>query len=136
MQYKIFISILIIIACQSCEVVPKTVKWTDDYYKGLELAKNEDAKILLVFDSWSNPTSSTLKIFESSKVISVLDDYVVILLFVEGKNVKDKSVIKLQREKFNTNFQPVYYVIGSDEKILKGPQGYCKEKEFLDFITN
>lgn len=110
------------------------IKVFTNYKEGLKYAVEHQKKILLVFDFWHNPTMSTERMLNDKSVISLLQNYTVIFLKTDNMDPEGKSNRKLQHTKFGTTTQPMYYIIDSEQNIIRSHQGYCKKEEFQDFI--
>lgn len=112
------------------------IDFFSSYEEGMLDAKKNERNILLIFDFLGNPTMSTYELFEDDRIISSTKDFTKILLFVDLKNEEGRINQELQQTAFKTNFQPAYYIIDIDRNILKGPKGYCKSDEFLEFLLS
>jgi len=100
----------------------------------IEDASLKDRKILLVFDFLGNPTNSAKALIYDEEVTSKLNKFTVVLLNVDEPKGKGELNKELQITMFGTSTQPTYYVLDKNGKVIKGPLGYCKKSEFLDFI--
>jgi len=129
---KKLIYLVLIFLCACGEYQERKV--FDNYDDGLNEAKHLNKKILLVFDFLGNPNASAEELIYSKDIASTLDNYVIILLKVDEAGETGKLNRKLQVEKYSSNSQPTYYILSPESKTLKGPLGYCRKEEFLEFI--
>jgi len=131
---KLFFLTSIIFIFIQCKNESELIDLNTDYKEGIKLASKEGKKTLLVFDWMGNPTGSSLDLLSNNKVKDALKEFVVIFLYVD-KLPKKEFNRKLQSEKYGTDFQPAYYILDENQKIIKGPLGYCRVYEFLNFIN-
>ena len=111
----------------------------NNYEQGLQEAKR--VKILLMFDWWGNPTNSTIRLLEDKDIKKAIREYTLVLLMVDDKQLdkntsetKGKLNFEIQRNVYKTKNQPIYFITDGNGTILKGPKGYCKKEEFIDFV--
>lgn len=133
---RFFYSLIICLSIFTCEDATLMEGIVEDYEKGLKIALKENKKILLVFDWKGNPTGSSLKLLSDKSVKYVLCDYVVIFLYVDGVRPKVEFNKELQKNKYGSSFQPAYYLLNPKGETMIGPQGYCKEKAFIEFLNS
>ena len=126
----VFFWILIVFACNSQPEL--------NIYSSLNLAlrdsKANNNKILLVFDFLGNPAVSAKTLLFDKSISSELDSLVVVLLNVDAPGKTGEKNKEMQINRFGTSTQPTFYILDSKGKVLKGPIGYCKKTEFLEFI--
>ena len=87
-------------------------------------------------------TQYTLTIDSSVKDIKkAIREYTLVLLMVDDKQLdkntsetKGKLNFEIQRNVYKTKNQPIYFITDGNGTILKGPKGYCKKEEFIDFV--
>ena len=123
----------------------------NDYFKAIELAKQEGKPILIDFTGWAcvNCRKMEEQVWPDPRVKSMIkDQYVLVSLYVDDRKKlpKDeqflytqadgtKKEIKevgdlyfaMQTENFRNASQPLYALISPDEKLLTLPMGYTPE---------
>lgn len=104
------------------------------YEEGKRYAVEKNQNILLIFDSWGNPTLSSEQLLHDYEVIPFLKQYTVILLYVDAEGELGKKNKNFQIERFSTSVQPMYYILDNNGSLLKEPLTYCKKATFLKFI--
>lgn len=101
---------------------------------GLEHAKIDNNKVLLVFDSYGNPNNSVKKLLSDKDTELALRDLVVVVLNIDEPSDEGEKNKALQFEKFGTNVQPTFYLLDHNGVIISGPLGYCNSAALLKFI--
>ena len=122
--------IVFCLGCQQASEIYVFKKYND----GLKNAKEESQNILLIFDFWGNPTLSAKRLVYNKAYEKILQDFTIIILHVDDPGQVGIENRKLQKTRYNSETQPMFYVLNQNGEIIKGPLGYCKEKEFENFI--
>lgn len=106
----------------------------NNYDKGLLNASEQNQRILLVFDFLGNPNNSAKKMIYSQEFEGMLKNTTVIVLNIDEPG-KDGELNKdLQKTKYGTDIQPMYYLLNSKGELIKTPLEYCTKEEFRKFI--
>ena len=122
-------SFLIIISCTQEEI-----KIVRSYSVGMSMAKNENKEVLLIFEWWGNPTTTTFEYLENSEVKTNLKNKIIILLMVDEDGESGIINSRIQKESYGSFVQPQYYRLKSDSTIISGPLEYCDINTFIEFL--
>lgn len=132
----------------------------NDYEKALQLSKERHKPIMIDFTGWAcvNCRKMEENVWSQPAVLNYIkDNFILVSLYVDDKqklpveqrftyttkdgNAKEIETIgdkwaTFQAENFNQVTQPLYAVLGSDEKLINHPIGYTPDaKEYLAWLT-
>ena len=131
----------------------------NDYEKALQLSKQENKPILIDFTGWAcvNCRKMEENVWTDPAVMSFIqNNFILVSLYVDDKallpvdkrftyttKTGDKKEITsvgdlwatFQAENFNQSSQPLYVVMGPDQKLLSNPVGYTPNAtEYLNWL--
>ena len=121
---------------QSCDKGEYKKAEFNNLNKGLTEAFNQNKMVLLAFDFNGNPIRSTEKLYAENEISEIISERFITVTLLVDDNVLGKEIAKMQKEKYGTNYQPAYYILSSNNKIIKGPKGYTKSEDFLEFLKS
>ena len=115
-----------------------------DYEEGLAFAQQENKPILLDFTGYGcvNCRKMEAYVIANDSVQKRLKNYVIITLYVDDKQDKDKDGesegnenSRLQRDKFGSNAQPFYVQLDASGKQIADPMAFTiNPQTFLDWL--
>jgi hypothetical protein len=136
--------VLLILLLGSCRNKPKqeVIVVFNDYSKALSIADQQDKNILVLFFKWGYSTLEIPQMVDEYVKKGDLNGFVYLTLMTDDKEIYvgdsitigDKN-LHIQKEVFGTEESPVFYIINSKGKIIKGPLSYCTKEEFKKFIS-
>ncbi len=117
----------------------------EDYNEGIAYAKQEHKPILIDFSGYGcvNCRKMEANVIEDAEVQAILQDYVLIVLYVDSRQDKNGNGIEdgeewsqLQRERFGSNAQPYWVRLTPEGQSVGEPLGFTASKdEFINWIN-
>lgn len=111
--------------------------WMADYAKALEKAKAESKPVFIDFTGFSctNCRWMEANIFTRGDVKSLLDKFVMVRLYTDGRGEQYDRNRVLQESRFGTVALPLYVIMSSDDTHLGTFPGLTrKPEEFVSFL--
>lgn len=153
--YVVFVFFLI-----GCKANPDHLKFETNYLKALDLSSKTNKPIFVNFTGYTLGYDVFFNDFcTSHKIQDLLNEkYITLLLYTDdvsafnrsdtiglsahfkylkGKETLNKANsvgqvnLSIELGQFNTNFQPYYLVLNSDEELLIEPFGYTRDRNFF-----
>jgi thiol:disulfide interchange protein len=142
------------------ETCPLNLACLHDYHQAIQLSKQTGKPILLDFTGYGCENCRKMEefVWSEPEVFEILNEKLIIVsLYVDDKELlptSEQIIVTLkngkqrqletigdkwsvfQQENFNSNSQPQYILLNSNEELLNFPlSGYVSKEEFLNFLN-
>ena len=105
-----------------------------DYKEGIEHAKQVNKPVILMFTGYAAFNSRKLEeqILETEEMFLLMkENFVNIWLYVDDRSETAENYMEFQQERFESNEQPLIYILNSSGKKIAGGIGYADSEERL-----